>query len=162
MQVGFGVHARCNYCASASADVRFTACRMCFGASPGHKLCDLGRLPASSCNTPVESTHPYPLLPSLPSHGLTFTISSLASSSIRAGSCALRHFSVIAEPDDVASIYKEQLNTPNYVTPISVQQLSSLIRNPTLRRLSNSAAFIKQQLPARLENHMHRLKVMMA
>lgn len=38
-------------------------------------------------------------------------------------------------------------------------QLEQLVRQPTEQRLINSASFLKSQLPARLENHIYRLKV---
>jgi len=41
----------------------------------------------------------------------------------------------------------------------SINQLDTLVRQPSLRLLVNSATFLKTQLPARLENHIHRLKV---
>jgi hypothetical protein len=41
----------------------------------------------------------------------------------------------------------------------SITQLEQLVRQPTEQRLINSASFLKSQLPARLENHIYRLKV---
>ncbi len=71
---------------------------------------------------------------------------------------ATAQFTTIPEPQD-AYLYDAQLQRPNYVQPISIQQLDSLCRDPTLERLVNSASFMKQQVPARLENHIYRLKV---
>lgn len=44
-------------------------------------------------------------------------------------------------------------------TQVSINQLDSLVRHPSLKLLCNSATFLKQQLPARLSNHIHRLQV---
>jgi hypothetical protein len=40
----------------------------------------------------------------------------------------------------------------------SLSQLEQLVRQPILRRVTNSATFLKSQLPARLENHIYRLR----
>lgn len=41
----------------------------------------------------------------------------------------------------------------------SISQLDTLVRQPALPLLVNSATFLKTQLPARLENHIYRLQV---
>lgn len=52
-----------------------------------------------------------------------------------------------------------QLETPNFIHPIQITQLDNLCRHPTVPRVMHSANFMKSQLPARLENHIARLKV---
>lgn len=64
----------------------------------------------------------------------------------------------IAAPEDDSHLYVEQQHHPNYVHPISILQLDNLVREPSLPRLVKSCTFLKQQLPARLENHVQRLK----
>lgn len=51
------------------------------------------------------------------------------------------------------------LTTPCHARACSIMQLDQLVRQPTEQRLINSASFLKSQLPARLENHIYRLKV---
>lgn len=67
-------------------------------------------------------------------------------------------YSTVPEPDDDSHLYAEQLNSPNFIHPISLSQLEQLVRQPILRRVTNSATFLKSQLPARLENHIYRLR----
>jgi hypothetical protein len=69
-------------------------------------------------------------------------------------------FSTIPDPDPSESqLYAQQLETPNFVHTVSISQLDRICRHPSLPLLVNSAAFLKSQLPARLQNHMHRLQV---
>eukprot|EP00879_Flechtneria_rotunda_P032280 GHRR01035460.1.p1 GENE.GHRR01035460.1~~GHRR01035460.1.p1 ORF type:complete len:229 (+),score=46.66 GHRR01035460.1:210-896(+) len=73
----------------------------------------------------------------------------------------IRTFSTIPDPDPEESVlYSQQLQHPNFIHPVSISHLDSLCRNPSLQRLVNSAAFLKSQLPARLQNHIHRLQAL--
>lgn len=67
--------------------------------------------------------------------------------------------STIPDPDldELYSLKHEQQQ--HFVHPVSITQLESMCRNPTLKLLVNSAAFLKSQLPARLQNHLQRLEV---
>jgi hypothetical protein len=71
-------------------------------------------------------------------------------------------FSTIPDPDldELYSLKQEQQK--QFVHPVSVTQLESMCRKPSLKLLVNSAAFLKSQLPARLQNHLQRLEVMTA
>eukprot|EP00882_Tetradesmus_deserticola_P022589 GHRQ01024516.1.p1 GENE.GHRQ01024516.1~~GHRQ01024516.1.p1 ORF type:complete len:187 (+),score=42.48 GHRQ01024516.1:126-686(+) len=72
-----------------------------------------------------------------------------------------QQYSTIPDPDpQETQLYDEQLQQPNFVHPVSISQLDNLCRQPTLQRLVNSAAFLKSQLPARLQNHVHRLQAL--
>lgn len=67
-------------------------------------------------------------------------------------------FSTIPDPDpEETELYAQQLSAPAFVHPVSVGQLETMVRRPTLPRLVGSAAFLKSQLPARLSNHVARL-----
>eukprot|EP00877_Chromochloris_zofingiensis_P002194 jgi/Chrzof1/11976/Cz06g16210.t1 len=75
------------------------------------------------------------------------------------GPIAVRSLTTIPEPDD-AHLYTMQLETPNFIHPIQITQLDNLCRHPTVPRVMHSANFMKSQLPARLENHIARLKAL--
>jgi hypothetical protein len=71
-----------------------------------------------------------------------------------------QQYSTIPDPDPgETQLYTEQLQQPNFVHPVAISQLDNLCRQPSLQRLVNSATFLKSQLPARLQNHVHRLQV---
>ncbi|KAF8059455.1 Pdk2 [Scenedesmus sp. PABB004] len=81
-----------------------------------------------------------------------------AAAAAGASAPARRRFGTIPDPDpEEVSLYDTQLAQPNYVQPIAITQLDSLVRHPSLPLLVNSATFLKSQLPARLQNHIHRL-----
>ncbi|WIA16094.1 hypothetical protein OEZ85_012817 [Tetradesmus obliquus] len=74
---------------------------------------------------------------------------------------AQQQYSTIPDPDPAETqLYAEQLQQPNFVHPVTITQLDNLCRQPTLQRLVKSATFLKSQLPARLQNHVHRLQAL--
>ncbi|GBF93755.1 hypothetical protein Rsub_06087 [Raphidocelis subcapitata] len=78
----------------------------------------------------------------------------------RAAAATRRALSYIPEPDDTP-LYNEQLCAPNRVQQVNVVQLDKLVRQASLPRLVDSAAFLTSQLPARLENHVSRLQALL-
>lgn len=69
-----------------------------------------------------------------------------------------RSYSYIPEPDDDTPLYSRQLKGVQRVT---LEQMDSLARRPTLPRLVDSAAFLTSQLPARLAKHVESLEALL-